>query len=98
MRKLIFNRYWICDRSGSGRGKWLYFIGDFGDDKGYAREWVIERYETWAHHAESYIIDIELDVKPPKEFLEKKLKEHEDSLSYYNEATRSLKNLIEGYK
>ena len=94
MNKLVFNRYWITDRSGIGHGKWKYFVGDFENDKSYAKEHILETLETWAQWPESYSLEIELDVEPSKEFLETELKVYEDLQAYYNKAAAEIRQRL----
>jgi len=59
-----FNRYWISDKSGMGREKWVYFGGQF-DSPYEAFEHVRDRYESWAQDPDDYRFRIELNVALP---------------------------------
>ena len=91
----IFNRYWICDSSGIGHSKWRYFVGDFGDDLGYAREHILETFETWANHGCSYSIGIELDVQPDIEYVEKQLVKFNELASHYYKSAWEMQNKLD---
>ena len=95
---MIFNRYWICDKSGIGREKWLYFTGDFGGDLEEARWHILDMYESWAHHAERYHIDIELNVEPTKEFVEEEFRRTCDMVVHYNKRFHELEAILKGMK
>lgn len=89
-----FNRYWICDKSGSGREKWHYFIGDYNGDYEYARDFILYREEEWALHADSYSLEIELDVEAPQEFIKEKIVEYAEQVVYAQKTLDELKSLI----
>jgi hypothetical protein len=89
-----FNRYWICDKSGIGHGKWRYFSGDFEGDRSYAKSWIIETEESWAIYADSYSMDIELDVVPPKAFVEAELQNFEERAEQNARNAEELRNLL----
>ena len=102
MKRLKYNRYRIWDRSGSGKGKWHYFIGNFGDEK-YAMEnaknHIIENLETWAQwQAESYSLEIELDVIPPIKFIEKKIKSVSNKIENLEQHRRDLQIDLDFFK
>lgn len=90
---MIFNRYRICGRgSGIENATWEYFAGDFGGDAEYAKEWVLERYESWAPWSEYYKLEVELDVKAPRKVLEDELRIR---LRLYESTSKALDDLEE---
>lgn len=91
-----FNRYWICDKSGIGRGQWRYFVGEYSGDKEYARDVILDFYEGWAIWADSYSLEIELDVVPPKEFVAKKISEAAESILYQTKQLEDFKTYYQG--
>lgn len=85
------NRYWICDSSGSGKEDWQYFIGQYVDiDE--AREGIYND-EPWSRHVEHTLV-IELDVKPPVEFLIAEHKRVMNKVTQYQKIANNLANKI----
>lgn len=82
MKNFVVNRYTICDSSGIGHDKWRYFMGDFGDDVPYARDYIRENLESWTLYGCSYSLNVELDVEAPLEFLEKKFEELNEEIEW----------------
>lgn len=62
---VVFNRYWVSDKSGTGREKWKYFTGEF-ESSHEAWEHVRGRYEGWAQDPDDYRFRVELNVVPPR--------------------------------
>lgn len=94
MTTVVFNRYWICDRSGHGHGKWKYFMGDFGGDDAEASEFILQSREWWANHAESYSMEVETNVTPPVEVIQTELVNAMKALAEASELHAALTILL----
>lgn len=60
-------RYWICDKSGAGHGKWKYLYMPGYTDPSDVKESVLAEHENWAIFADSYSMEVEVNVEPPME-------------------------------
>ncbi|USV40920.1 hypothetical protein [Xanthomonas phage BUDD] len=94
---MIFNRYWISGRGGHGWEQWKYFEGDFNGDKEDAWYEILHSRETWAVHCE-YSFDIELDVIPPKEFVENKIANAAEAILRSQKYLEDIKTYYQGMK
>lgn len=88
-----FYRYRICGRGSSiENSEWAYHMGDFNGDVSYAKEHILEVYESWAPWSEYYKLEVELDVTPPFEVL---LEEMNEALERYQRAYNDIELLSE---
>lgn len=72
-------RYRICDKSGSGANTdhWIFIPGyDDPADAESTREYIIERHESWAIHADSYQLNVFYGEIPPTPVIVAKIRGH----------------------
>lgn len=86
-------RYWICDKSGHGRDKWIYVYEPWVDDEDEAKHYILEKYEDWARFAEYYGFGVELQVIPPVDSVEKEIAKYEHNLESAYEVIKALRKL-----
>lgn len=84
-------RYWICDKSGIGHGKWTYLYMPGWTDKSDIKENIIHTHESWAQWADSYSMEIELEVDPPDE-------EVDIAIDHYETLARDYGNIAAGLR
>jgi hypothetical protein len=87
-------RYWICDKSGSGKDKWEYLYIPGCEDFASCKDYIIECRESWAMHADSFTMEIEINVVPPKEEVHIAIEHFETLAKDYSNIANKLKASI----
>lgn len=84
-------RYRIAGR-GQGLNEWRYLYMPGWEDEGAEdlRGHIIHRHENWALYAESYLWELERNVKPPADVLRKKIASLRTSIRVSREEVATL--------
>lgn len=87
---------WLRYRIGTSAslGQWQYLNWDFEDDKEAAQE-IIYQEEQWILTAERASVYVEVNVVPPREIVEKRLKAAELNPKFYQDLIVKLKEFLD---